>query len=132
MSADAHSHAECDTGVRRAFDLLGKRWSGPILSVLRNGPMKFSELRRAVGPITDSVLADRLVDLADFGVVVRTETDGRPPQISYALTERGESLQPILDQLGRWAASELDRAPFEGCAEAGAAEAQSDAAEVSA
>ncbi|WP_154795379.1 winged helix-turn-helix transcriptional regulator [Occultella kanbiaonis] len=109
MSADAHTHAECDTGVRRAFDLLGKRWSGPILSVLRNGPMKFSELRRAVGPITDSVLADRLVDLADFGVVVRSETDGRPPQIAYALTARGESLQPILDQLGQWAASELGR-----------------------
>jgi DNA-binding HxlR family transcriptional regulator len=128
MSDDAHPHAKCSAGVSRAFDMLGKRWSGPILSVLRNGPMKFSELRRAVGPITDSVLADRLVDLADFGVVVRTATDGRPPQITYALTGRGERLQPILDQLGEWAASELDRAPFEGCADA----AEVDATEVSA
>ena len=99
--------AACDAGLVRAFDVLGKRWNGLILSVLGERPLKFSEVRRAVGAITDSVLADRLVELAEEGIVLRTASEGPRPQISYSLTERGCTLQPILEQLGAWA-NDLD------------------------
>ena len=56
--------AACDAGIRRAFDFLGKRWNGVILGTLSGGPTGFAELRRGVGAITDSVLSDRLVELA--------------------------------------------------------------------
>lgn len=104
MEPSAHEpSAACDAGLVRAFDVLGKRWNGLILSVLHDRPLKFSEVRRAVGPITDSVLADRLVELVAEGIVLRTESDDARPQISYSLTERGCRLQPILEQLGAWA-----------------------------
>jgi DNA-binding HxlR family transcriptional regulator len=101
---DAHT---CDTALRRAFDLLGKRWNGVILAVLRPGPVGFAELRRSVGTITDSVLSDRLAELAAAGLVERTITDTRPPGVSYALTEAGAALLPVLDDLARWARSNL-------------------------
>ncbi|NNC12823.1 helix-turn-helix transcriptional regulator [Planctomonas sp. JC2975] len=105
-------HASCDEGVVRAFELLGKRWNGVILRVLRDGPLKFSELRRAVGSITDSVLTDRLAELVERGVVARTETDARPPLITYQLTPSGIRLQPIIDELATWALqNDVDRVP---------------------
>jgi DNA-binding HxlR family transcriptional regulator len=93
----------CDAWLRRAFDLLGKRWNGVILGVLSHGPAGFSELRRAVGTITDSVLSDRLAELAAEGLVKRSVTDTRPPGVSYALTDAGAAILPVLDQLATWA-----------------------------
>ncbi len=97
----------CEAGLVRAFDFLGKRWNGVILGTLSTGPTGFSELRRGVGAITDSVLSDRLTELADGGLIERTVTDARPPGVTYALTESGAALLPILHQLTLWAEANL-------------------------
>ena len=102
-----HNTAMCDAGLVRAFDLLGKRWNGVILGTLQAGPAGFAELRRGVGGITDSVLSDRLTELAEAGLVVRTVSDGRPPGVQYALTPSGTKLMPILEQLALWAATNV-------------------------
>jgi len=102
----------CDVGLVRAFDFLGKRWNGVILGSLSRGPAGFADLRRGVGGITDSMLSDRLTELADAGLVVRSVTDSRPPSVSYDLTPAGKALIPILDQLAHWAAESL---PARGC-----------------
>jgi DNA-binding HxlR family transcriptional regulator len=97
----------CDAWLGRAFDLLGKRWNGVILASLRPGPVGFSDLRRAVGTITDSVLSDRLIELAAEGLVERSITNSRPPGVTYTLTDAGMAILPILDQLARWASGNL-------------------------
>ena len=93
----------CDAGLVRAFEFLGKRWSGVILATLSTGPVGYAELRRGVGAITDSVLSDRLTELVAGGLVERTVTDTRPPGVTYALTAAGAALLPILQELGGWA-----------------------------
>ena len=100
----------CEAGLTRAFDFLGKRWNGVILGTLRPGPAGFAELRRGVGSITDSVLSDRLNELAAGGLITRTVTEGRPPGVSYSLAPAGEALLPILEQLTAWAEANLPRA----------------------
>lgn len=107
--ADPRAHA-CTADLRRAFDFLGKRWNGVILATLDGGPTGFADLRRAVGTITDSVLSDRLAELVAAGLVERTVTDTRPPGVSYALTDAGRDLTPILHALGSWAADALPAA----------------------
>jgi DNA-binding HxlR family transcriptional regulator len=97
----------CDESLRRAFDLLGKRWTGVILAVLETGPAGFAELRRAVGSITDSVLSDRLTELVAEGLVERRVVGTRPPGVSYALTDAGAALLPVLDRLADWARAYL-------------------------
>lgn len=97
----------CEAGLVRAFDFLGKRWNGVILGTLSTGPTGFAELRRGVGAITDSVLSDRLTELAEGGLIERTVTDARPPGVTYALTESGAALLPILHQLTLWAEANL-------------------------
>lgn len=107
MAAADDEHRTCDTAVTLAFSVLGKRWNGMIVSALGNGASTFGGLRRAVPGISDAVLSDRLVELADSGLVVRIVAPGPPVAVSYALTESGERLLPILDQLGEWASGNL-------------------------
>ncbi len=100
-------HTRCDAAVSLAFSVLGKRWNGMIVSALGNGASTFVGLRRAVPGISDAVLSDRLAELAESGLVVRTVVGGPPISVSYEITESGRGLLPILDQLGEWASANL-------------------------
>jgi len=102
-----HGLGTCDAGLSRAFELLGKRWSGVLLGTLSQHSASFSDLRRAVQGITDSVLSDRLSELAEAGLVLRSVTDNRPPSVSYSLTPAGTNLLPILGELSAWAEQNL-------------------------
>jgi len=107
-----HPPEACDGALVRAFGFLGKRWNGLIIGVLAGGPASFTGLRRAVGGISDSVLSDRLTELASAGLVQRTVDDGPPVAVSYQLTDAGSSLKPVLEQLATWARTSL---PHEQC-----------------
>ncbi|KAA0961786.1 MULTISPECIES: helix-turn-helix domain-containing protein [Microbacterium] len=98
----------CDAAVTLAFSVLGKRWNGMIVSSLGGGPSTFVSLRRGVAGISDTVLSDRLAELADAGLVSRAVDPGPPVAVSYALTDSGRGLLPILDQLGTWASENLE------------------------
>ena len=92
-----------DATLTRAFDLLGKRWTGVLLATLRDSAVGFRVLSRAIPGISDSVLSDRLSELVDAGLIVRSVKEGPPVAVSYALTDAGGALLPALEQIGRWA-----------------------------
>ncbi len=96
-----------DAALARAFEFLGKRWNGVVLGNLRESPAGFRELSRAIGGISDSVLSDRLSDLAKAGLIARTVDEGPPLAVSYALTDRGNALIPALEQISLWAQEHL-------------------------
>lgn len=93
----------CDAALVAAFRFLGKRWSGLVLGTLASGPAGFAELSRAVSGISDSVLAERLVELQGAALVTRRVDAGPPVTVNYALSESGSALVPVLHQLGSWA-----------------------------
>src|SRR5215207_1954574 len=96
-----------DASLVRAFDLLGKRWTGVLLGTLRGGPVGFRSLARTVPGISDSVLSDRLRELTEAGLLARTVEEGPPVSVTYTLTEAGRELLPALEQIGRWAERHL-------------------------
>ncbi|MEU2347773.1 helix-turn-helix domain-containing protein [Modestobacter sp. NPDC049651] len=102
-----HEPRACDAALSRAFGFLGKRWNGMLVGVLLGGPAGFAELRRALGGISDSVLSDRLTELAAAGLVQRSVDEGPPLAVSYELTASGAALAPALRQLTRWAEENL-------------------------
>jgi DNA-binding HxlR family transcriptional regulator len=108
MAEEQHGGQACDAAVSLAFSILGKRWNGMIVDVLGGGSLSFVALRRAVGGISDAMLSDRLSELAEVGLLSRRVEPGPPVAVSYALTEAGERLQPVLQQLGRWASENLE------------------------
>lgn len=104
---DGHEPRVCDAALARAFRFLGKRWNGVLLGTLVSGPAGFAELRRAVGGISDSVLSDRLAELCQAGLVLRSVDNGPPISVDYRLTPAGLALLPALDELTSWAAVNL-------------------------
>ena len=86
-----------------AVELIGRRWSGAVLSVLLRGPKGFNELLAAVPGMSDRLLAERLKELESEGVIARSVHPGPPVRVSYELTPAGAELEPVLVSLGRWA-----------------------------
>ena len=101
------SHGACDAALVRAFEFLGKRWSGVILATLGLGDAGFTELRRSIDGIGDSVLAGRLSELHDAGLVTRTVREGPPVSVTYGLADAGRALLPALFELSAWASANL-------------------------
>jgi DNA-binding HxlR family transcriptional regulator len=106
----ARSELEACERLTSVFDLLGKRWTALIIDLLLQRPARFSELRRALPAVSNRVLAERLLELTEAGVVDRTVDPGPPTTTTYSLTPMGEHLGPALEELRAWA-GELSDAP---------------------
>ena len=82
--------------------MVGKRWSGAILSTLAAGPRRFGEISERVPGMSDRLLSQRLRELEADGLVRRTVEAGAPVRVSYSLTEKGADLDPALRELKAW------------------------------
>jgi DNA-binding HxlR family transcriptional regulator len=105
-----HAAPVCDGALTQAFALLGKRWNGVIIGSLMAGPAGFSEIRRALGGISDSVLSERLAELTAADLLIREVDPGPPVGVRYRLAPRGVALVPVLRDLMEWARGNLDPA----------------------
>ncbi len=86
-----------------AIELIGKRWTGAIVSELTEGPKRFGELARAVPGLSDRLLSQRLRELEEAGVVEREVDPGAPVRVNYSLSEKGADLRPAISELRAWA-----------------------------
>jgi DNA-binding HxlR family transcriptional regulator len=99
--------SECCRLYHRAVELVGKRWTGAILLVLLDGPLRFSEIRQLVPDLSDRLLSERLKELEGEEIVERRVLDGSPVRVEYGLTEKGLALEPAVRALKAWANSYL-------------------------
>ncbi len=97
----------CCPQYHRAVELVGKRWTGAILLVLLDGPIRFSEVKQLVPDLSDRLLSERMKELEAEGIVARTVIDDTPVRVEYELTEKGRALEPAIRALKRWAQSWL-------------------------
>lgn len=97
--------------MAHGLELLGDRWTLFVVRELMLGPRRFSDLRADLPGISANVLTQRLSELEANGIVVREKL---PPPASvqvYGLTEWGYEAEPIIQELGRWAARSLGHDP---------------------
>ena len=87
----------------KAFELLGKKWTGLIIRSLLSGTKRFSDISDMIPNVSAKVLADRFKELEREGVIVRNVYPETPVRIEYELTEKGRSLEPALDEIQKWA-----------------------------
>jgi DNA-binding HxlR family transcriptional regulator len=89
--------------VRRAADLLERRWTVSILWASHEGAVRFNEFVQALGSVSPATLTARLAELERAGILERSVIDARPPRVEYRLTERGRQLRSLVDALARFA-----------------------------
>src|SRR5215213_9739204 len=95
----------CCSAYHQAIELIGKRWTGAIVFVLLDGPLRFSEV--LVPEISDRLLSERMKELEAEGIVQRRVMDAMPVRVEYGLTEKGRALEPAVRSLKVWARSWL-------------------------
>lgn len=88
--------------VEATLELIGGKWKGIVLFYLLDGRLRFSELKRKVGCVTQRMLTKQLRELEASGLVNRIVYAEVPPRVEYELTEQGKSLQPVLAVLKQW------------------------------
>lgn len=104
MKPDFHD----DTGTcKLVSDILGRigdKWSILVIAALSDNTMRFNDLRRSIGNISQKMLTQTLRNLERDGFVERVVTPTSPPRVDYSLTSLGHELERPTVALANWAA----------------------------
>ncbi len=92
--------------VRQAADLLERRWLLSIVFAACSGEVRFNAFIDSVRGISPRMLAERLRDLEQAGLIERRVLPDSPPSVEYHLTARGRALEPVIEALRGYAAGE--------------------------
>lgn len=88
--------------VTYCLSVVGGKWKLVILYLLDHGVNRFGRMRRAIEGISKQMLAKQLRELEADGVISREVFAEVPPRVEYALTEKGESLLPVVEAMRAW------------------------------
>jgi DNA-binding HxlR family transcriptional regulator len=92
----------------KAIELIGRRWTGAIISAMLAGKTRYHEIRENVPEISDRMLAERLRELETEGVVERRVFPTTPVRIEYELTDKGRALEAAIVAISTWATEWID------------------------
>ena len=87
---------------QNAVDLLARPWTGLILSLLQNGPLRFSELEERTRGVGAKTLSARLKDLEARRIVARHVQAGPHVRVQYSLTPKGRAFEKVAAAIERW------------------------------
>lgn len=88
--------------IEKGMRLIGGKWTGSIIFHLKDGPVRFNDLNRMLGGASKKMIDQRLKELEERGMVIRTVLNDRPVAVTYELTEFGASALQLLDDLRIW------------------------------
>ncbi len=94
--------SEKTCSLRDVLDIIGGKWSMPIIYILSKGKMRFKELERSVEGINTRMLVKELKNMEANGIVTREVFPTVPPTVEYTLTHKGEKLLPSIISLHKW------------------------------
>ena len=92
----------CDCPITSAINVIGGKWKPIIIWILMTGPWRFGELHKSIPGIALKVLSRQLKELEADGVILREAYPEVPPRVEYSLTEKGRSLNSVMDLLVVW------------------------------
>lgn len=87
----------------RAVELIGRRWTGVILSSMLHGTTRFTDIANSVPGLSDRLLSERLKELECQGIVERNVHAEAPIRIEYTMTTKGLALADVINAIGGWA-----------------------------
>ena len=97
--------------VETTLMMIGDKWKVLILRDLMNGTMRFGQLKKSIGHVSQKVLTAQLREMEQQGLVSRKVYAEVPPRVEYTLTETGRSLKPVLEAMVAWGESYKSKQP---------------------
>ncbi|MCE2877742.1 MAG: helix-turn-helix transcriptional regulator [Bacteroidetes bacterium] len=94
--------SEKSCSLRDVLDIIGGKWSMPIIYMLSKGTMRFKELERSIEGINTRMLVKELKNMELNGILTRQVFATVPPTVEYTLTNKGEKLLPSIVSLHNW------------------------------
>ncbi|MCF2219780.1 MAG: helix-turn-helix transcriptional regulator [Chlorobi bacterium] len=91
-----------DCPITRTAEVLGGKWSLPIIFALMKETSRFKELERKIEGINTRMLVKELKQLEENGIVLRKVYAEVPPKVEYSLTEKGKALKSVLVEMKNW------------------------------
>ena len=85
-----------------ALDVVSGKWKGLVLWHLSHGTLRYGELRKKIGKITQKMLTQTLREMEKNKLITRKVYPVVPPKVEYTITEYGKRLIPIFEQLQSW------------------------------
>ena len=96
------------TPLETTLSYMSDSWKFLIVSHLMHDTMRFGELQKAIGSISQKVLTTNLRAMEDDGLLTRTVYPEIPPRVEYALTDKGKSLARVIDTMNAWGKKHMD------------------------
>jgi DNA-binding HxlR family transcriptional regulator len=93
------------------LELIGRRWVGAIVRTMLAEPRRFNEILASIPGLSDRLLAERLRELEQEGIVKRIVHASRPVRVTYELTDCGRSLEPVIRSVADWAERWVNAVP---------------------
>jgi len=100
MNGKKYNFADCP--ITKTAELIGGKWSLPIIFALIKETKRFKELERHIDGINTRMLVKELKQLEDNGIVLRKVYAEVPPKVEYSLTEKGKALKNVLAEMKNW------------------------------
>ena len=89
--------------VKKGLLVFEGKWNACVLYELIKTPnRRFGELRKAIPPISNTMLTSTLKNLEHLGLIKRVQFNEIPPHVEYSLTESGRAIIPVFDAIEHW------------------------------
>ena len=103
MTYRTREEREIRCPLEYGMDIFGGKWKPRIICILNHkGTMRYSDIKKELVNLTDTVLSGALKELVDDDMVTRVQFDEIPPRVEYSLSEKGKSVVPILQSICEW------------------------------
>lgn len=96
--------------IKYLISVFGGKWKLPIICILANGhPVRYGQIKRGLGPITNMMFSKTLKELEASGIIYRKQYNEVPPHVEYTLSTEGKTILPVLTEMGKWAVKQMKK-----------------------
>ena len=94
--------------IKYILAVFGGKWKLPAICIIANGnTVRYGQIRRQLGTITNMMLSKTLKELEKDGIIYRRQYNEVPPHVEYTLSDAGKTILPVLSEMGKWATSQM-------------------------
>lgn len=108
MATKKNKISEKSCSLREVLDIIGGKWSMPIIYNLSKGKLRFNEIEKSIEGINTRMLVKELKNMEANGIVLRHVFPTAPPTVEYTLTPKGKKLLPSIVSLYKWGQEFID------------------------